>query len=305
MNRVRVLSAIALLLAVVALGTVAGGLAGDGGEDRPSEGLGVGSGEGSGVGDGEGVGLIGGDAESADVPTWLGFGPVLVVLWISAAAGFLMLVIFLWTTSLRDVLEMLRESASLVIGLGGGVALLVAIFLLLNGLFDSGGGGLMGSSPTSSDELFGGSIETNSPSVLSGIVLIGAAAVVGLVVVLVLSDEDGDGDAVAEDVRPPEEPPESGGANRPSTAVVDDPDASNEVYRAWLALRDRVGRTDRTESPEELRRRALAAGLDEEAVGDLTALFNATRYGDRPVTSDEERRAREALDALDGVGGRS
>lgn len=305
MNRVRVLSAVALLLAVVALGTVAGGLAGSGGADEPSEGLGVGSGEGSGVGDGEGVGLVGGDAEPADVPTWLGFGPVLLVLWISAAAGFLALVVFLWTASLRDVLETLRESASLVIGLGVGVALIVGIFLLLNGLFESGGGGLMGSSGSTSDELFGGAIETNSPSFLSGIVLIGAAAAVGLSLILFLSDGDEDSDTQTDDVRPPEEPPEAHGGNRPPAAAVEDPDASNEVYRAWLALRDRVGRTDRTESPEELRRRALAAGLDEKAVGELTTLFNATRYGDRPVTNDEERRAREALDALDGVGGGS
>lgn len=305
MTRTRVLSALALVLAVVALGTVAGGLA-DGGTSDPSEGVGIGSGEGSGIGEGENIGLGASDADPPDVPVWLGMGPFMLALWISAAAGIIATILFVWSTTLEEVLKLVTESLTQVLGLGIAIILLYLLFLLLSGLFQGGGGGMMGTGGSVSGSVFGESSATDSPSMTSGIMFLGAVAVLGILFMILLPRRNDDGDSgggtavIADD----ESPAETNGTVRP-VVDVEDPEATNEVFRAWATLRDRLGRSDRTESPAELRRRALEAGLDEGAVQELTALFNATRYGERPVTSSEERRAREALAAIDGSGGES
>lgn len=75
--------------------------------------------------------------------------------------------------------------------------------------------------------------------------------------------------------------------------------ATNEVYRAWLSMVRRADVPDpATATPAEVRRHAVAAGMDEAAVAELTRLFVAVRYGDR----DAAERAERAADALDRLG---
>lgn len=72
--------------------------------------------------------------------------------------------------------------------------------------------------------------------------------------------------------------------------------AENEVYRAWREMADGVDvGNPRTSTPAEFAAAAVDAGLDPDRVEELTELFEAVRYGDRPVTEERERRAVAAL----------
>jgi len=72
--------------------------------------------------------------------------------------------------------------------------------------------------------------------------------------------------------------------------------AENEVYRAWREMADGVDvGNPRTSTPAEFAAAAVDAGLDPDRVQELTELFEAVRYGDRPVTEEREQRAVAAL----------
>jgi hypothetical protein len=63
---------------------------------------------------------------------------------------------------------------------------------------------------------------------------------------------------------------------------------------------DRLDAPDReTRTPGELARRAVDAGMNPEAVRELTDLFRAVRYGDERATAERERRADRALEQLE------
>ena len=84
-----------------------------------------------------------------------------------------------------------------------------------------------------------------------------------------------------------------------------DADAENEVYRAWrelTALLD-VPRPA-SSTPGEFAEAARAAGMDAEHVDALTDVFREVRYGGETADETRERRASEALRAIeDAYGG--
>lgn len=75
-----------------------------------------------------------------------------------------------------------------------------------------------------------------------------------------------------------------------------DPGAENEIYRAWREL-TRLLEIDspETSTPGEFATAAIAAGMDPDDVDELTALFEAVRYGDASPTPEREQRAIAAL----------
>lgn len=75
------------------------------------------------------------------------------------------------------------------------------------------------------------------------------------------------------------------------------PEPSTEVYRAWWTLARRLERS-RHHTPGDVARRAVARGLDREAVDELTGLFRSVRYGPADPTEEIERRAAELSDRL-------
>jgi len=73
----------------------------------------------------------------------------------------------------------------------------------------------------------------------------------------------------------------------------------NEVYRAWYGMTRALGARDpRSETPGRFADLAIRAGMDEDAVTELTALFNDVRYGERTLTDRDEERAVELLRRL-------
>ena len=159
------------------------------------------------------------------------------------------------------------------------------------------GGGEMGSADDSSAD------QTRStPSVFSfGIVGIALAMALGLVYYASSS--------VDESVNP--EPPDESSADEPTGVAeaagraadrIDDHegDVSNAVYGAWREMTEAIeGPNPRTGTPGEFADAAVAAGMGEDRVADLTDLFERVRYGDEPVTEGHERRATETLRAIE------
>lgn len=91
----------------------------------------------------------------------------------------------------------------------------------------------------------------------------------------------------------------SGDAGRSAATGPPDAAVTNEVYRAWAALADRVDvGAPETTTPGEYAESAVDAGLNRAAVERLTGLFEAVRYGDAPVTDERERTARTTAERL-------
>jgi hypothetical protein len=94
------------------------------------------------------------------------------------------------------------------------------------------------------------------------------------------------------------EPGAAGATRSPAQAPP-----TNDVYRAWTAMTDRVpADVPDAATPGEYASRAVDAGFDREAVDRLTRTFRAVRYGGADATAVRERTASEALDAIDGKG---
>jgi hypothetical protein len=73
--------------------------------------------------------------------------------------------------------------------------------------------------------------------------------------------------------------------------------ADNDVYSAWRRLADHVHpRRHDHRTPADYAALAREAGVDDDAVGELTRLFRRVRYGPAGPTPERERRAREALE---------
>ncbi|WP_235853479.1 DUF4129 domain-containing protein [Halosimplex salinum] len=67
-------------------------------------------------------------------------------------------------------------------------------------------------------------------------------------------------------------------------------DVDNEVYRAWWEMTSLLDVADPdTATPGEFADAAVAVGLDETDVAELTRLFEEVRYGERDVVDREER----------------
>lgn len=87
--------------------------------------------------------------------------------------------------------------------------------------------------------------------------------------------------------------------------TVSDVPASNPVYSAWREMATEAAESaSGTLTANEVAAAADDRGLDDDAVRTLTRLFEEVRYGGRPVTEDRKRRARSALESIDGSGGR-
>ena len=304
MDRARALVAIALVLGVIILGTIAGGLSNEGASDaEKSPGVGLGSGNGSGIGDGGGAGLRTSNATTSPFPAWIGLAPFLLTLWLIVIAGVGAIVVFLWRASVDELVAALVSALGRFAMLAALLAGLFAFLLLLSALLGAGGGGFVGGNPVTGEPLTGESTTADSPALTTGLAILAGVALLGVALLVVFSSGD-DNDETTVEGKPLSESttaPEPGGLE--PAARLADPDASNEVFRAWTALRDRVSPRDGAASPAEIRRRALDAGLEEAAVDELTALFNAVRYGERGATTERERRARALRERLDGEPG--
>lgn len=160
------------------------------------------------------------------------------------------------------------------------------------GILPEGGGGGSG--------LGGGDGSVATPEALFAVVVV-AALLASLVVLLAAAGDDnadavgGDGPGDEDD----ESKPDLGAVGRTAGEAADrieSSDADNEVYRAWRDM-TAVLDVDRPESstPAEFAAAAIDAGVDEEPVDDLTAVFERVRYGGEDATADRERRAIEAL----------
>lgn len=77
-------------------------------------------------------------------------------------------------------------------------------------------------------------------------------------------------------------------------------DTSNEVYRAWSEMVSELHLEDpHTKTPQEFAEAAVEDGMNPEAVGTVTTLFEQVLYGTGEVTGEQEERALEAMQRLD------
>jgi hypothetical protein len=149
----------------------------------------------------------------------------------------------------------------------------------------------------SARSLLGALLPAVSPLLLVGlaVAVVAGAALLGL--------RPGRDRAAAADDGGTDRPP--AGEGRTERPGPSDTAATNDVYRAWVTLTDRVDVPDPgTTTPREHARAAVEAGLDRGAVQRLRELFETVRYGEASPTTDRERAARAAADRLDGAGER-
>ena len=155
---------------------------------------------------------------------------------------------------------------------------------------EGGGGGGLGS----------GEGAASTPELLFALVVV-AALVASVAVLLVAGGDDepdvGESAAGSDDDEPDE--PDLRAVGRVAGEAADRierSDADNEVYRAWRDMTEALD-VDRPASstPAEFAAAAVAAGVDEEPVADLTAVFERVRYGGEEATDERERRATAAL----------
>jgi len=185
----------------------------------------------------------------------------------------------------------------------GGTSLLALLLALLRALlstfgisFEMTGGGVGGSS------VFRMLLAVLGAAYRHRLALVGAVAVLTLGA---LASRRGGGIGVLARRRASDPPSGEEGDRSAPEWPRGDPDAV--VERAWVDLVERADATDPVaRTPAEVRRSAVEAGLDPDAVETLTESFRAARYGgDSP---DETRRAavRRARRALaDDCGGES
>jgi hypothetical protein len=91
-------------------------------------------------------------------------------------------------------------------------------------------------------------------------------------------------------------------AGEAADRIDGDAAVDNEVYRAWRRMTELLDAADEAaRTPGEFHRAAVDAGMDPDDVAELTALFEAVRYGPADADADRERRAREALRAIEAT----
>lgn len=133
---------------------------------------------------------------------------------------------------------------------------------------------------------------------IAGVLVVGIVAVVALIA---LSGDDPDPDS-PEESDPSDDAAVAAvrqAAERANDRLAAGAALDNAIFRAWREMTDALEVGDpETTTPGEFAARARAAGMDPEAVDDLTGLFADVRYGDRPVTDERERRAREILETI-------
>jgi len=165
-----------------------------------------------------------------------------------------------------------------------------------------GGGGDGGSG------LGAGSGTVSTPEALFVAILV-VAMLASLFVLLAASGDDdaaAAGDESAPDEPATSEPDLTAVARTAGEAAdrIESETAENEVYQAWREM-TAVLDVDRPASstPAEFATTAVDAGVDEEPVAQLTAVFERVRYGGEDPTDDRERRAVEALRRIEEAHG--
>ena len=146
----------------------------------------------------------------------------------------------------------------------------------------------------------GGEGAASTPEVLFALVVV--AALVASVAVLLGADGDDEPEAdeaateIDSDNAADPDLREVGRTAGAAADRIERSDADNEVYRAWRDMTEALD-VDRPASstPAEFAAAAVDAGVDEEPVADLTAVFERVRYGGEEATAERERRAADAL----------
>lgn len=174
---------------------------------------------------------------------------------------------------------------------------------------DTSGGGGGGAGKTvsgPSDGRSGGCVfcVPSARSLVAGFLpSINPLALVGVTAVVVIASAVGLGLHASEDAPVVEDPSDDGtdvtgdGERTAATSSPADAAATNDVYRAWAALTDRVSvSTPSTTTPREYAAAAVDAGFDPDAVARLTDAFASVRYGGAEPTDEREREAQAALD---------
>ncbi|WP_415380611.1 DUF4129 domain-containing protein [Halosimplex sp. TS25] len=289
----RALAAVAVVLCVVALALAASTLAAtDGVERGPGEGSGPGSSDqpqgqppASNETGSESLGLSGGWVEILIAAFVVLALPAVLLLGRSRLLGallgigfFVALFAFIYFVSGVDALQPVQS----------------AVQNTSEGLQ---GGGEMGSADESSQEQ-----RRDMPSVFTfGVIGLALAMAVGLVYYASSSVD------ASVNPEPPAEPDQdetpavAEAAGRAADRIDGhEGDASNAVYAAWEEMTTALQVPDpATSTPGEFADTAVAAGMDEGRVDDLTDLFERVRYGDEPVTEAHERQASETLRAIE------
>lgn len=89
-------------------------------------------------------------------------------------------------------------------------------------------------------------------------------------------------------------------AGRAADRIEEDADVDNEVFRAWRDLTEHLDvKAPESSTPAEFADAAADAGMDPEHVDALTEVFESVRYGGAEPTVDRERRAVDALRAIE------
>jgi hypothetical protein len=170
----------------------------------------------------------------------------------------------------------------------------------LNATALSEGGGTGGTEAVADAER---STNTRPSGLLFGVIGVVVLAALGLVVAASASDDR------SVDVTPPDPdeddaPAVGAAAGRAADRIAseDEADVSNAVYAAWHEMATAVEvRDPATATPGEFAAAAREAGVDPDAVDDLTAVFEAVRYGDESA-SDHADAARGALRRIERGG---
>ncbi len=131
---------------------------------------------------------------------------------------------------------------------------------------------------------------------LFGAVLVGLIAVFGAEYIPWQREDDTTHAEAAEEASDADESIGEAAGRAADRIEAAEDSAENEVYRAWREMAESVDvGNPRTSTPAEFAAAAADAGLDRDRVAELTELFEAVRYGDRPVTEEREQRAVAAL----------
>ncbi|WP_435195931.1 DUF4129 domain-containing protein [Natronomonas sp. EA1] len=295
-SRLRAL--VVALLAVLALSAAAATL-----DSTPTGegGSGVSDGDATGIGSDSSFSLGGLDpadtSDASDLFRYL----LYLVLAIVAVAGLLGLYQFYEEYGFRGV----------VVVLLAGSVMLVFIYLVFAqsaGEFAQNGSGGIGSEGTPA--LPGGGesggdqqgVPTADPPAAFGLLLVLAVVGAGLVLFRATGDEE----AV------PDPPTESGSgdpeqlarvAGEAADRIVRGAVVDNEIYRAWREMTDLLDVPNPNAStPTEFAEAAVDAGLDPADVAELTALFEAVRYGGADPSAERERRAVDCLRRIEAQG---
>jgi len=169
---------------------------------------------------------------------------------------------------------------------------------MIASLIQGATGGLPSGFGGSEDQSSGSAERSPETSLLDGpAAVLGVVAVAVVAAALTLRRASGSVDETAESAGEGADAhteAAAAAAGRAADAVEaadgDESDLSNAVYRAWYEMTAALDVADpETATPGEFADAARAAGLDPDAVADLTAVFEAVRYGDEPVADHEER----------------